>query len=132
MLLINDDTWGIMTVWGEARGEEYQGKVAVAEVIRNRMKFKYSSDGTAANTVLRKYQFSCHNHDDPNRILMAKLNDNDPVVKECIKAWNESKNTNLTKNAVLYCNLKVVSSIPSWAKMEKKTTSIGNHTFFID
>lgn len=132
MKLVSDDNWAIMTIWGEARGEDYLGKVAVAEVIRNRMKRKYSSDGTASNTCLKKLQFSCWNHDDPNRLFMAKLDDEDPIVRECIKAWEESKTTNLTKGAVLYCNLKVLDYIPSWAKMENQTVVIGRHNFFRD
>lgn len=132
MKLVSDDTWAIMTIWGEARGESKEGKIAVGEVIRNRMKRKYSSDGTASGTVLKRLQFSCHNHDDPNRLLMAKLDDSSDLVKECIDAWKESEKTNLTKGAVLYCNLKSVDYIPTWAKMDKHTIKIGNHDFFTD
>jgi spore germination cell wall hydrolase CwlJ-like protein len=42
----------------EAGGEPYEGKVAVAIVLANRMALPYQSDGTAEGTVLKKDQFS--------------------------------------------------------------------------
>lgn len=45
--LVPDDTWAILTIIGEAAGEPYVGQLAVAEVIRNRMRQRYASDGTA-------------------------------------------------------------------------------------
>jgi|SRR3990172_1204590 len=130
MKLIPDDIWGILTVWQEARGEPYIGKVAVAEVIQRRAKLKYSSDGTIAGTVLKPYQFSGWNTNDPNRILAAKADRLDPLIIECIKAWEEAKGgTNFTNEAVLYCNLKVCS--PAWANKSIVVAEIGNHTFYV-
>ena len=132
MKVIPDDALGILTVWQEARGEPYQGKVAVAEVIRNRMSRNYSSDGTVAGTVCRPYQFSGWNFNDPNLIKSLKIDDTDPVVIECARAWCESAKTNHTKGAVLYCNLGTVAKAPSWAKVENRVAVIGQHSFFID
>jgi N-acetylmuramoyl-L-alanine amidase len=132
MKLVDENYWAVMTIWGEARGESYEGKVAVGEVIRNRVKRKYNGDGSIPGTVLRKFQFSCWNTEDPNRILMSKLDDSTDLVKECINAWKDSESTNLTKGAVLYCNLKVVSFIPSWAMPNKQCAVVGSHTFYND
>lgn len=130
--LIPPDALAIATIWQEARGERlYEGRVAVGEVIRNRIRRRYSSDGTVAGTVLRPYQFSGWNTDDPNRIKSMLLNMEDPLVEECARAWHESIQTELTKGAVLYCNLKIIKR-PVWAKPERLLVDIGNHSFFAD
>jgi spore germination cell wall hydrolase CwlJ-like protein len=135
MRLISDTALAAATIWQEARGEPYQGKLAVAEVIRNRMRFKYSSDGTVAGTVARSYQFSGWN-DDPgdNKQLVQslKLDDDDPVVQECMTAWHDANmnGTNVAKGATLYANLNI--SKPGWAKASMKVAEIGNHTFFVE
>jgi N-acetylmuramoyl-L-alanine amidase len=128
--LINPDSLAILTIWQEARGEPYQGKIAVAEVIRNRMERNYSSDGTVAGTIGRPYQFSGWNPLDPNFLPSLKLDDSDPTVIECIRAWNESSMTNHAKGAVLYCNLNLAR--PYWARAEKLLVKIGEHSFFAD
>lgn len=131
MEIVNPNALAIITIWQEAQGEPYEGKVAVGEVIRERMLRNYSSDGTVAGTVARKWQFS--GWDDRDYLILAlKLNDMDPVAQECIRAWNQSKNTRFAKSAVLYCNLAAVKKRPNWALEEKKVAVIGRHTFFID
>jgi len=130
MTLIPDHIWGIWTVWQEARGESYKGKVAVAEVILRRAEKRYSSDGTIAGTVLRPLQFSGWNSKDPNRLKSVKVDSLDPVMIECIDAWNEAESgSNLSKGAVLYHNPAICS--PSWAKNTIVVATIGNHAFSI-
>ena len=131
MLLIADDLWAILTIWQEARGESYEGKLAVARVIRNRMRLKYASDGTAAGTVLLPYQFSGWNSKGGDRLHAAKINSDDPVVKDCTQAWLASviKDPGIG-NAVLYYNPHAVPTIPAWAVEVKRVTTIGKHIFF--
>lgn len=133
MKIVNADSLAIVTIWQEAQGEPYLGKIAVGEVIRNRMMRNYASDGTVPGTVCRRYQFSAWNDDkQDNEILIRslKIDDSDPIVIECVRAWHESAKTNYAKGAVLYCNLAVAS--PEWAREEKKVAAIGNHTFYRD
>ena len=131
MNVVSPDALAIITIWQEAQGEPYNGKVAVGEVIRNRMLRAYSSDGTVAGTVARPWQFS--GWEDRRYLIRAlKLNDMDPIAQECIRAWNQSRDTDWTKGAVLYCNLEVLSVRPTWAKEEKEIVKIGHHTFFSD
>jgi spore germination cell wall hydrolase CwlJ-like protein len=134
MNIINPDALAVVTIWTEAQGELYTGKVAVGEVIRNRMLRNYSSDGTVAGTVLRRYQFSAFNDDAQDNALLIrafKINDMDPTVQECIRAWNQSRDSNYVKDAVLYCNLDVITR-PNWAREDKQIIKIGHHTFFGD
>jgi spore germination cell wall hydrolase CwlJ-like protein len=130
MRLITDDKLGAITVWQEARGEPWEGKLAVAEVIRRRTATKYDSDGTIAGTIGRKAQFSGWNPSDPNFLPSLSLDDQDPVVNECIHAWYQSEHTNHSNGAVLYCNTRI--SNPSWARADKKVAEIGKHSFFVD
>ncbi|TFG62814.1 MAG: hypothetical protein E4H32_05290, partial [Nitrospirales bacterium] len=53
----SEDILAALTIYLEARGESFAGKMAVAAVIRNRMHHKYHSDGTVKGTVLRAKQF---------------------------------------------------------------------------
>ena len=131
MNVVNPDALAIITIWQEASGESYKGKVAVGEVIRNRMLRNYSSDGTVAGTVARPWQFSGW-EDRAYLIRALKLNDMDPVVQDCIRAWNQSRDTNFAKGAVLYCNLSVLPERPSWAREDRKVVKIAAHTFFSD
>lgn len=130
MRLVPARVWAVLTIWQEARGEDHVGRVAVAEVIRNRMAMKYASDGTVEGTVLRPYQFSGWNTKDPNRIAAAKVDSMDPIVIDCGKAWDESATSKLTKGAVLYLNPAVVNPLPAWAKQENRTAIIGSHHFY--
>jgi len=63
-----------LTVLGEARNQPFQGKVAVAQVVRNRMDAK---DMTVAQVVLAPWQFSSFNPGDPNLTLIQ-----DTVAKQ--------------------------------------------------
>jgi len=65
--MIDDLDWIATTVWGEARGESFEGKVAVAAVICNRM---HQTNATACEVVLKPWQFSFWNTDDPSRWRM--------------------------------------------------------------
>jgi hypothetical protein len=82
-----------------------------------------------AGTVAKRWQFS--GWEDRDYLIRAlKLNDADPVVQECIRAWNQSRDTNFAKGAVLYCNRNVVS--PDWAKDSNFIIKIGAHSFYSD
>lgn len=131
--IISDDEWAIMTIAQEAAGESYDGKVAVAEVIRNRTAQRYASDGTVAGTVLRTMQFSGWNAGDPGRIRNAKIDDTDPVIVDCARAWRAAKaGSNTVRGAVLYYNPSIIRT-PKWARPEHATqvAEIGGHVFFV-
>lgn len=131
MRLVSDDTWAVMTIWQEARGEPYAGKLAVAEVIRNRMTRRFNSDGTVPGTVLSPYQFSGWNTMDPNRRRAALIDDTHPLVQDCIKAWAAAQAGSQTiGDAVFYYNPQGASKIPDWAKPEHLVKQIGSHYFF--
>ena len=130
MRLISDDALATLTIWQEARNQTFIGMCAVGEVIRNRMARRYNSDGTVAGTVCRAWQFSGWNTQDPNRVPSLKLDDSDPLVQLCRKAWYTSQATTYAKGAVLYLNKSIADA--TWAKEENKVAVIEDHTFFVD
>jgi hypothetical protein len=68
------------------------------------------------------------NTTDVNRRPAFRLDDADPVVVECARAWNEAKTgTNLSKGADSY----YAGPPPKWAKFAVPTVTIGRHNFMI-
>lgn len=147
MRLISDDALAVITIYQEAAGEPWDGKVAVAEVIRNRMNDKYMSDGTVSGTVLRAYQFSGWNTDaGAVRLKSLRIDSDDPVVMDCRKAWTAAQQqSNLVKGAVLYLNpqtvMKRAGRLPTWAastnnpmtlNAARVVATIGRHVFLVD
>lgn len=130
MRVVDDEAWAIMTIAGEALGEPMIGKIAVAEVIRNRMARKYASDGTVIGTVLRAKQFSMW--DDKARLLAARIDDKDPKVRECIDAWIESEHSTISKGAVLYHTIMIERPFWATAQSVKEVATIHRHRFYTD
>lgn len=127
------------TIRMEADAEPYLGKLAVATVIRERMRLKYSSDGTVAGTVLRPLQFSGWNTADPNRIRVCQAMMEDPATQEALRAWKESATVppDFLHGAVLYHATPVILAhlglaVPRWAHMASFIQQIGNHLFYRD
>ena len=134
MKLIHDHLWGILTVWQEARGESYEGKMAVAEVILRRTQQKYSSDGTIAGTCLQPLQFSGWNAKDPNRIKAAQVDSEDPMVLECELAFDIAlKGSNMSHGALLYLNPSGFppNGLPGWVARCEEVAVIGRHHFYV-
>lgn len=80
------------TLYGEARGEDKQGRIAVACVVLNRVK-KQKMCGwrivagqkvpTIDATCLKKWQFSCWNENDPNRKIITDISLDNKRFAEC-------------------------------------------------
>ena len=82
-----------MCLWGEARGGTLEAKAAVASVILNRVKAKagrfwpieaQSLNEKVRGVILRPWQFSCFNADDPNRAKLLK-----PEQHDTLAVWHE-------------------------------------------
>lgn len=138
MRLITEESLAVITILQEAAGEPYAGKVAVAEVIRNRMLKKYASNGTVSDTVLRPKQFSGWNTGDPGRIRNIQADSESQVVRDCIRAWNEAlAGSNTVNGAVLYYSPSALKELgwptPDWALPDSavEVAVVGKHHFFI-
>ncbi len=137
MRLITDSAIGYMAVWAEAEGEPYEGKCAVAEVIRRRAHRHYNSDGTIAGTIARRYQFSFLNDDAQDNLRLIKalqLDSDDSIVLDCIRAWNavgQIGYSEIVPGAVLYFNPHTAPA-PAWAIGANFVKTVGNHAFYRD
>jgi cell wall hydrolase len=117
-----------LTIYLEARGESFAGKMAVAAVIRNRMNMKYQSDGTVKGTVLKRKQFQPWNHQQPHQVL-AKFNKQ--RMKDSLLAWRLVQDgRNIVDGALLFYNPRIART-PRWAKVGQKVATIGEHEFYI-
>jgi spore germination cell wall hydrolase CwlJ-like protein len=77
-----------LCVWREARSEPFDGKRAVAWVIKNRSAraswWNEHIAGSLSRVILHPYQFSSFNATDPQRDKWP--NDSDPVFADCCAA----------------------------------------------
>ena len=123
----SDDILAALTIYLEARGESFAGKMAVAAVIRNRIQLKYHSDGTIRGTVLRRKQFEPWIGRSPNDV---RFNPNNRKMQESLLAWELVQDgRNVVDGAVLFYNPSLVNT-PRWAKVYQKVSTIGGHEFF--
>lgn len=126
------------TLWGEARGEELTGQIAVAWTIRNRV-----FDGTAkswwgegyAGVCLKAWQFSCWNKNDPN---YAYLSGAKPIpFRELAQAKIAADHVIAgtapdPTNGATHYYATTMAKPPTWAKSAKQTLKLGHHVFFKD
>lgn len=118
------------TIWGEARGEGTQGMHAVANVIMNRVKKGGWYGATVQDVVLKPYQFSVWNKDDPNREKALSVTVADSqfwTAKKLASLAYNGQLDDITGGAINY-HANYVN--PSWAASMKKTATIGKHIFY--
>lgn len=128
-----------LTVYGEARGEPLEGKIAVANVIKNRSIRRKQS---IYDVVLAPYQFSCWLESDPNRQKLdnvlskwERFVEHDELIRECL--WVcfgvlnglVSDNTNGADHYVARW-LLASNKAPSWTKELYVSAIIGKHIFY--
>ena len=121
----SDDLVAIKTIYLEARGESFEGQVAVGEVIRNRAAIGGWWGNTVKKVCLRDYQFSCWN-DLPKSEESLRIVWKDSF-NESAKAWKVSRTSNLVNGATHYCRY---DCWPAWRSKLKFIKRIGNHLFF--
>ena len=123
----SDETLAALTIYLEARGESFAGKMAVAAVIRNRMNHKYHSDGTVKGTVLRAKQFEPWIGRSPDEVTFNPMN---RKMQESLLAWELVQDgRDVVGGAVLFYNPTLVNT-PRWAQVNRKVAKIGGHEFF--
>ena len=108
-------------VYAESRSEPYDGKVAVASVILNRLK----SPGfpkTVEKVIKQKAAFSCLRNGEISVVP-------DKVSYQAV--LDALKGKDPTNNAVFFYNPKIATS--GWMKKigKKNIKPIGNHVFFV-
>jgi N-acetylmuramoyl-L-alanine amidase len=126
-----------LTIYGEARGESWEGMLAVGFVIVNRSRLWKQS---IKEVCFAKNQFSCYNSNDPQYCHMlsqatywkhTKEEENDTmlVAQTALYGWNEST----VGDATFY---RVIGNKNKWfdGQIKKgkliKVCDIGHHEFY--
>ena len=131
--------WLASTVWMEAEGESYEGKLAVAFCIANRAQRGRRS---ISDVVLTAWQFSAWNTDSTTRMKLDALRADDSIWLECVRAAVEALFNSVPDpitGRTLYMNEAIVlrarGSLPEWwtvAGGRDPGLKIGAHTFRFD
>lgn len=134
------------TIWGEARGEPYLGKVAVAWVIMNRANkpgaWSRQSDqavpaDTPAAVCIEPLQFSCWNAADPNSKMVKALTAGDAlqnlgneVYRSCLRAAIDVIDLVEADPTNGSTNYHATGILPAWAVRKSPAAEIGRHLFY--
>ncbi len=132
-----------LVIYGEARGEPLAGKIAVASVVLNRLKKSGWFGKALKDVILKPYQFSCFNENDPNRIkLLAIAQDwdiffqKDKTLRECYdiaKKLLDPNDFSMAKdNTFGATHYKTKNCKADWADKMQLTAVIGNHEFYVE
>ena len=118
------------TIFGEAVGEPWRGRVGVAHVILNRWKSKkWFSAPTIAEVCLKKFQFSCWNEGDPAHARMISAGGIALATSmSAAMAALTGEEKDPTKGATHYYADYIPS--PKWAEGKTPSVKIGRHLFF--
>lgn len=124
------DVWLAKTMWGEARGEGTRGMQAVGNVVMNRVNAGSWYGASIKDVVLKPYQFSSWNTNDPNRAVIENmtaqqlaLNGSLAIARQVIAGTLPD----ITGGATHY-HAKNVN--PAWVSSMERTATIGNHIFY--
>ena len=128
----DNDVLLAMCVFGEARGEPTEGKIAVAHVVANRKKVGGWFGASWSSVILKPFQFSCFLRSDPNREKMLN-----PLATDPRKVWEECYAVAVgVMSGVLpdpvqgathyYSGMKM----PLWASRLTSVAAIGRHKFY--
>jgi len=125
------------TIWGEARGESHEGRVAIANVIMNRVNMDLGNDGKpdwwgegVTQVCLKPFQFSCWLQNDPNRNKLLVVGSGDSAFADCLAIATDAVNgalPDITGGATHYHEKHIT---PPWAAKAIKTAEIGHHIFY--
>ena len=116
----------------EARGEPFDGKRGVCHVIQNRANKPGWWGTSVKEVVLKPFQFSSFNSNDPNSIIWPM--DNNPAWTQCLSAASAvlmGDDPDLTDGAMFYHDSSI--SFPkAWGKEENyvKTLVVGKLSFY--
>lgn len=118
------------TIYGEARGETFDGMKAVGHVILNRTRYAaFRYDTSISTTCLRRAQFSCWNPNDSNLKRLLAVSFSDPLLRECLRAFLEAEvKEDITFGADHY-HADYINT-PYWAKNQTPTVVVGVHRFY--
>ena len=126
---LTDEQLVALCVWREARGEGNLGKRAVAHVIQNRASAGGWWGHDWRTVVLKPYQFSSFNRDDPNSTKWPE--DDEADWLDCLEATRDvmGGEADITNSAVYYYSPPLSAPPRAWGAVIP-AASIGRLTFW--
>lgn len=121
------------TVFGEARGEDYEGMKAVAHVILNRWKStkgQFAKDDTIATACLRHKQLSAWNMGDPNMAAMIAVDLNSARFRLCTRATLEAFDEPDFTNGALHYHTVAMGWPAPWGEKHEPCYINAGHVFY--
>lgn len=131
-----------LTLWAEARNQGPEGRIAIANVIKNRVAAKKKHFGLTARAVcLKPWQFSCWNEGtDKNHTLLmdtafhlVRGESPGPMLRECLwigQGLLDDAFVDNTHGSDHYLTAALLESRPpSWAVGQRVLVQIGAHCF---
>jgi hypothetical protein len=121
------------TLYGEARGEGFQGMQAVANTVVNRVNSEIRWWGDSIiSCCLAPWQYSCWNKNDPNLSFIQQIDASNRLFQGCIELATKAvagSLPDLTYGADSYYD-KRMPTPPAWADGLTPCASIGHHNFY--
>jgi spore germination cell wall hydrolase CwlJ-like protein len=122
-----------MLIWGEARGESKEGKIAVAWTVKNRVLARKWWGKTWANVILGRWQYSCFWEKVPSKMLRSPLkHDTQAVWDDCVgvaEGVYDGTIPDPSDGATHYYEIHMKVA-PDWAERLEYKEQIGNHKFY--
>ncbi|MFA5158717.1 MAG: cell wall hydrolase [Patescibacteria group bacterium] len=130
-----------LTIYGEARGESKDGKIAVGSVILERVDHRKWDGDTIQEVCLMPYQFSCYLPADPNYPALKLIAQdwenklrNSPDLASCFWVAHGLIEGQIPREKEIAANhvtqYKVIGCRANWEKSMQKITVIGHHEFY--
>jgi len=137
---LDDKQLTALTIYGEARGESRDGRIAVGSVIMERVKHREWDGETIHEVCLMPYQFSCYLPHDPNFRELARIAEawdesfpKSATLRQCYKIASGLIEGTIERNvngALQYLNPRACKELPEWTKTMKMVDAVGHHVFY--
>lgn len=119
------------TIYGEARGQPFEGQKAVAHVVFNRVSSRVGdADHSIAAACLRWLQFSAWNENDPNRVRLSNVTMQDSGFRTAVRAALEAYDEKDFTLGSRHYHTKTIK--PKWSEGHTPVVMIGDHVFYND
>ncbi len=137
---LDDNELLALVIYGEARGEPIEGKIAVAAVIMNRVKRDGWFGKNVKEVILKPWQFSVFNINDPNRERLEAIALDFKSHVETYESLKESYWVALgflgnwlpsNVGAATHYFADYIDT-PTWAEKMEHIRDIGRHKFYLE
>ncbi len=97
------------TIYMIARDNTNEFKLHIAQVINNRIKTGYFSDGTVLGTIFYPYQFVCWSTSEDRMEMLQQFNqgfmDENKIVFDSVNAWHKAKSEKQQSEIIAFANV---------------------------